>query len=69
MEASFAIYDCDQNEIENIISSFNPKKAIGPNSIPSDIIQMLKKDISYPLSVIFNMPFSTGNYTYLQKRI
>ena len=65
MEATFAIYDCDTTEIENIISSFNPRKATGPSSIPADILQILKKEISSPLSIIFNMSFSTGTYPNL----
>ena len=34
---SFAIYECDPTEVENIINSFNPNKSSGPNSIPMDI--------------------------------
>ena len=64
---SFAIYECDQLEIESIISSLNPKKAIGPNSIPSNILQMLKTDISYPLAIIFNISLRTGVYPDLLK--
>ena len=67
IEGRVAIYDCTLSEIENIISSFNPRKATGPNSISSDILQILKKDISYPLSVIFNTSFSTGVYPDLLK--
>ena len=67
LESTFVIYECDQIEIENIISSLNPKKATGPNSIPSDILNLLKKDISYPLSIIFNISFSTGSYPDLLK--
>ena len=57
---SIALYDCDQEEIENTISTFNPHKAVGPNSIPSDILHLLKSTISYPLMVIFNLSLSTG---------
>ena len=67
LETSIAIYDCDQVEIENIISSLNPRKATGPNSIPSDILLLLKKDISYPLSIIFNLSLSTGVHPDLLK--
>ena len=63
----FVIYECDHNEIENIISSLNPKKATGPNSIPSDILHLLKKDISHPLTTIFNISLSTGVHPDLLK--
>ena len=48
IEGTYAIYDCTQSEIENIISSFNPRKATEPNSIPSDILQILKKRYKLP---------------------
>ena len=67
IEATFAIYECDEVEIENIISSLNPRKATGPNSIPSDILHILKKYISYPLSIIFNISLQTGIHPYLLK--
>ena len=53
IEATFAIYECDQVELENIISSLNPGKATGPNSIPSDILHILKK--RYKLSPFYNL--------------
>ena len=55
LESTIVIHECDQIEIEDIISSLNPRKATGPNSIPSDILNILKKDISHPLSIIFNI--------------
>ena len=64
MAATFA---CDQLEIINIINSLNPRKTTGPNSIPSDILQLLKWDISYPLSIIFNMSLTTGVHPDLLK--
>ena len=67
LESTFVIYECDHNEIENIISSLNPKKATGPNSIPSDILHLLKKDISHPLTTIFNISLSTGVHPDLLK--
>ena len=30
LQTTFAIYECEQLEIENIISSFNPRKTAGP---------------------------------------
>ena len=62
LEESFVIYQCDHKEVEIIINSLNPKKETGPNSIPTDILLMLKKEISYPLSQIFNLSLSTGVY-------
>ena len=64
---TFVIYECDQKEIANVINTLNPRKASGPNSIPTDILQLLKKDISYPLYKIFNISLSTGVYPDLFK--
>ena len=60
MENTFVLHECEQIEIENIITRLNPRKATGPNSIPSDILHLLKKDISYPLCLIFNISLNTG---------
>ena len=59
---TFVIFECDQKEIEDIINTLNPRKATGPNSIPTDILHLIKKDISYPLSKIFNLSLLTGVY-------
>ena len=67
LENTFAIFECDQIEIENIITSLNPRKAVGPNSIPTDILQILKNDISLPLMIIFNISISTGIHPDLLK--
>ena len=64
---SFLIYDCDNDEIKNIISSFHAKKGYGPNSIDTTILQLLKDEISGPLSEIFNLSFSTGLHPDLLK--
>ena len=66
-EQTIAVYECDNIEIENIIQSLNPKKAIGPNSIPTDILHLLKTQISLPLSVIFNISLRTGIHPELLK--
>ena len=34
LAATFSCYECDQLEIINIINSLNPRKSVGPNSIP-----------------------------------
>ena len=64
---SFLIYNCDKDEIKNIISSLNVKKGNGPNSINTNILHILKEEISGPLSTIFNLSFSTGRHPDLLK--
>ena len=66
-EQTFAIYECDKIEIEYIIQTLNPRKTIGPNSILTEILHLLKTEISYPLSVIFNISLRTGTHPELLK--
>ena len=54
----------DKYEIINIISSLDPNKSTGPNSIPTKILKPLKNDISTQLSDIFNVSFSTGVFLH-----
>ena len=49
-----------KSRTQNIISSFDSKKSVGPNSIPTKILNLLKNDISSQLADIFNISFSTG---------
>ena len=60
MNQSFLIYNCDKDEIKNIISSVNVNKGNGPNGIDTHILKLLKEDISGHLIEIFNLSFSTG---------
>ena len=53
----------DKKEIENVISSLDSHKSVGPNSIPSKILKLLKNDISNQLSEIFNISFSFNTKT------
>ena len=57
----------DKYEIINIISSLDPNKSTGPNSIPTKILKLLKNDISTQLSDIFNVSFSTGVFPSILK--
>ena len=50
----------DKTEIENVISSLDSNKSVGPNSIPTKILKLLKNDISSQLSETFNISFSSG---------
>ena len=61
------LYECDEVEIQSLIRSLHPRKAYGPNSIPTEILQLLVNDISKPLSKIFNLSFLTGEYPDLLK--
>ena len=36
LNISMALYECDHTEVKNIILSLHPKKASGPNSIPTE---------------------------------
>lgn len=57
---SFVIRECDQLEVEGLISTLDKSKATGPNSIQTSILLLLKTDISEPLSKIFNLSLTTG---------
>ena len=50
----------DTEEVANIISSLNSKKASGPNSITYRILFLLKNEISNQLANLFNLSFKTG---------
>ena len=50
----------DKEEIANIISSLNSKKASGPNSIPYGILFLLKNEILKQLTDLFHLSFMTG---------
>ena len=64
---SFLIYDCDNDEIKNVISSLHAKKGYGPNSIDTTILKLLEDEISGPLFEISNLSFSTGLHPDLLK--
>ena len=57
---SFFVSPTDKTEIENIISSIGSNKSVGPNSIPTKVLKLLKNDIFSQLSEIFNISFSSG---------
>ena len=50
----------DEEEIANIISSFNSNKASGPNSIPYRILFLVKNEILKQLADLLNLSFMTG---------
>ena len=60
---SFVYYACDESEVYILINQLNISKASGPNGIPTKILQMISKEISSPLSKIFNIAVMTGTHT------
>ena len=59
---SFFISPTDCNEVSNIISSLNNLKSVGPNSIPTNILKFLNKNIS-----LFNLSLSSGIFPNILK--
>ena len=49
-------------EIIDIINTIDITKAVGPHSIPSNILHLIKDIISEPLAEIINISFETGIY-------
>ena len=45
-----------------IIDSIETNKASGPNSIPTDILKLIKNNRCYPLKENINLSFATGIY-------
>ena len=64
---SFFLSPTDKYKIINIICSLDSNKSIGPKSIPTTILKLLKNNISTQLSDIFNVSFSTGVFPYILK--
>ena len=64
---SFFLNPTDEIEVKNIISSLNPSKTIGPNSIPTKILKLLINDVSSQLTELFNFSFSRRIFPLILK--
>ena len=64
---SFAFDPVDEIEILSIISQIKKNKASGPNSIPTEILHLIKELICKPLCTLINMSFSTGTHPDILK--
>ena len=64
---SFFLRPTNKSEIQNMISSLDSNKSVGPNSIPTKILKLLKNDIFSQLADIFNISFSTGVFPTILK--
>ena len=65
---SFFLSLTNKYEIQNIISSLNSNKSVGPNSIPTRILKLPKNDVSTQLADIFNMSLSTSIFTTISSQ-
>ena len=61
-ECSFFVKATNKYEIVDTITSNINNKASGPNSIPNEILLLIKESIAKPLADIINLSFSTGIY-------
>ena len=52
---------------EDLISSMKTNKTSDPNSIPTNILKLSKKEYSKPLSDMINVSFSQGAFPYILK--
>ena len=59
----------DKTEIENVISSLDSNKSVGPNSISIKMLKLLKNDVFSLLSEIFNIAFSSGVFPSTLKAV
>ena len=64
---SITFYDCDSLEVQCLISEMKLHKAYGPNSIPIEILKLLKNNIAVQLSSIFNISLRTGIHPEILK--
>ena len=67
LQNSIALHLCDEIEIKTIIASIDTCKSYGPNSIPTEFLHLLKDEISGPLSILFNLSFTTGTFPDMLK--
>ena len=61
----FIFSDCDTDEVINIISSLKTNKVYGPHSIPTNLLQSMKTEISITLKNIFNLSLRSGVHPYI----
>ena len=64
---SFFLSPTDKDEIALIKSSLDSTKSVGPNSIPTKILKLLKNDNSCQIVDIFNMSLTSGVFPSVLK--
>ena len=60
--------ECSPDEIESLIKLLNVNKATGPDIISNKMLKPVSKEISLPLSILFNRSFREGKFANLWKR-
>ena len=60
LQNSHIFFDCDAPEVKFLIASLQTNKSTGPNSIPVELLQLVKMEVAVPLSKIFNLSMRTG---------
>ena len=45
---------CTATEVETLIKLLNPNKATGPDEISNRMLKLVAKEVSIPLSILFN---------------
>ena len=64
---TFFISPTTPDEIKNIINSIKNSKCVGPNSIPTKILHLIKDKTPIPLSELIKKSFSTGYFPNICK--
>ena len=64
---TFFISPTTPDEIKNIINSIKSSKCVGPNSIPTKILHLIKDKTPIPLSELIKKSFSTGYFPNICK--
>ena len=62
---SFFFYPATPHEIVKIIKSFSNSKSAGPNSLPTPILKNCADVLSFPISYLVNLSFTTGEFPNL----
>ena len=60
---------CTATEVETLIKLLNPNKATGPDEISNRMLKLVAKEVSIPLSILFNRSFREGSFAmFVQER-
>ena len=59
----------NKEEIKFILSSLDINKSTGPYSIPSNVLNILKNDISEQLADLFNLSFTTDTFPTIKEAL